>query len=75
MQASGLATIQPTSDPSNKSRPTKPKFNVLHRYYRHDKETTKDQNDETLSQGSKNERCVVFANEASEGAEAVAICS
>jgi hypothetical protein len=72
-QAFDLDPIQPSINSSNKPRPTESKFDVLYRYYRDDKETTKNQHDSTLDYGSKNERSIVLPDEASKGAKAATI--
>jgi hypothetical protein len=61
--------------PDNKPRRTEPKLDVLYRYYRGDKETTKNEYDSALDYRSKNEGCVVLSNETSKGAKAAAIRS
>jgi hypothetical protein len=72
-QAFDLDAIQPYTNSSNKPRRTESEFNVLYRYYRNNKETTKNQHDSTLDYGSKNERGVVLPNETSKGAMAATI--
>ena len=71
--AFGLDAVQPSDSSSKKPRPTESEFDVLHRYYRDDKEATKNQHYGTLGYGSKNERSVVLSNETGKGAKAATI--